>query len=62
MAAYPFQKMTNRQLRRLLQDDEEQDRRLKQSPACSVTNPPAIHSIRINPAAPHHPEMASDAR
>lgn len=60
--AHPFCKMTNRQLRRLLQDDKEKDRRLKQESHCSVKNPPAVESFRINPAAPHHPEMTSDSR
>jgi hypothetical protein len=32
MAAYPFRKMTNRQLRKLLRDDQDQDESLKMPP------------------------------
>lgn len=33
MPAYPFRKMTNRQLKKLLQDEQNQDRSLNKVPA-----------------------------
>lgn len=58
--AHPFQKMKTHQLRRLLQDDEKQDRRLKQSSHYSAKTPPAIESLRINPAAPRPSEISTE--
>ena len=57
MAAYPFRKMTTRQLRKLLKDDRERNRILTEPPEQSDSNPPAIQSIRIQP-----PKISSEPR
>ena len=49
MAAYPFRKMTTRQLRRLLKDDRERNRYLTEAPDCPDTDQPAFPPIRIQP-------------
>jgi hypothetical protein len=36
MAAYPFRKMTNQQLKKLLQDDRDQDESLRMPPGRQV--------------------------
>ena len=54
MAAYPFRKMTTRQLRKLLKDDRERNRILTEPPDRSASNPPA-YSIIKNPTDPFRP-------
>jgi hypothetical protein len=49
MAAYPFRKMTTRQLRRLLKDDRERNRILTEPPDRPFPDQPAFPSIRIQP-------------
>jgi hypothetical protein len=62
MAAYPFRKMTTRQLRRLLQDDRERNQHWKESPDCPDNDPPAYPAIRIQPIPPRQSEISTESR
>ena len=62
MAAYPFRKMTTRQLRKLLKDDRERNRRLTKQPEQSDSNPPVVLPIRIQPSHSQHTKHISDSR
>ena len=62
MAAYPFRKMTTQQLRKLLQDEREQNRLLKESPDGLVKDPPAIQAFRINPISRQPAKIPTDSR
>ena len=62
MAAYPFRKMTTTQLRKLLQDERERSRHLKESPDCPETDPPLYPVIRIQPIPPQQTEISTESR
>jgi len=62
MAAYPFRKMTTRQLRKLLRDERERNRLLKESSDGPVNDPPAYPEIRIQPIPPRQSEISTESR
>ena len=62
MAAYPFRKMTTRQLRKLLKDDRERNRHLTEPPDRPDTDPPAYPAIRIQPIPPQPTEISTESR
>jgi hypothetical protein len=62
MAAYPFCKTTTRQLRKLLRDERERNRLLKESSNGLVKDPHAIQSFRINPIPPQPAEIPTESR
>jgi hypothetical protein len=45
--AYPFRKITKRQLRKLLRDDRKRNLHLTESPDCPETDSPIYQSISI---------------
>jgi len=47
--AYPFRKITKRQLRKLLEHDRKGKLHLSESPDCLQTDSPIYQSIRIKP-------------
>ena len=62
MAAYPFRKMTTRQLRKLLKDDRERDPHLTEPPDCTDNDLPAYQSIRIQPSNSQHIKIQTESR
>jgi len=47
--AYPFRRMTRRQLRKLLKDDRKRNPHLRESPDCPQTDSSINQSISIKP-------------
>ena len=62
MAAYPFRKMTTRQLRKLLKDDRERNRILTEPPDRPDTDPPAYPAIRIQPTHSAPTKISTESR
>ena len=62
MAAYPFRKMTTSQLRKLLQDEREQDWHLTEALDCLDIDPPAYPSIRIQPNLSEPAKISTESR
>ena len=62
MAAYPFRKMTARQLRKILKDDRERNRDLTEVSECSDTDQQAFPPLRIQPSPPQHFEIPTESR
>jgi hypothetical protein len=60
--AHPFRKTTTRQLRKLLQDEQERNRNLTEAPDRSDTDLPTYHSIRIQPIPPQQTEISTESR
>jgi len=60
--AYPFRKMTTRQLRKLLKDDRERNRILIEPPDHPDTDQSTYHSIRIQPIPPQATEISTESR
>jgi hypothetical protein len=60
--AYPFRKMTTRQLRKMLKDDRERNRDLTEAPDYPDTDPPGYPSIRIQPIPSKTSEISTESR
>ena len=54
--AYPFRRITKRQLRKLLKEDRKLNRHLTESPDCPQTDFPLYQCISIKP---NHPDLAT---
>ncbi len=62
MAAYPFRKMTTRQLRKLLRDERERNRHLTEAPDHPDTDPPSYQALKIQPIPPQTSEISTESR
>lgn len=62
MAAYPFCKMTTKELRRLLKDDRERDQCLKESFDDPVTDSQSIQLFRTNPTKQLPTKISTESR
>jgi hypothetical protein len=60
--AYPFRRMTKRQLRKLLKDDRKRNLHLTESPDCPQTDSPIYQSIRIKPNHSDPAKISTDSR
>jgi hypothetical protein len=62
MAAYPFRKMTTRQLRKLLRDERERNRLLKESPDGPINDPRSMQLFGTNPTQLSSVENSTESR
>jgi hypothetical protein len=60
--AYPFRKITKRQLRKLLKEDRKLDWHLNESPDCPQTDSPIYQSIRIKPNHSDSSKISTESR
>jgi len=60
--AYPFRRITKRQLRKLLRDYRKLDRHLTETPDCPQTDSPICHSVRIKPNHSDSATISTESR